>query len=730
MSETVLSLTDLTWRPSTRRLPTIDGLSLQIPPGQHVLLTGPSGSGKSTVLRALAGLLDPVTGDLNGEAPGPQRPGERGLLLQNPEHALVGAIIGRDTAIGPENAALDRAAIQEAVAAALDAARVAQDSVVDPRQTSGGQQQRIALAGSLALGPSALLLDEPCSMLDPVTAAEVRAAVLAATQGRTMVVADHDTDAWRDHVDRVIVLGPQARIVADGAPHEVLGSPERPREAAEHPVPSAPPEGSSPTEALFPGEGHPSSGEDPVLTARGLAIARRRDSSGSALLTNLDLTLRPGTMTALVGPSGVGKTTLLRVLLGLEEPLAGTLEQPTGHDLAWVPQNPEHSFVAPTVREEVLASPWATAEGLADQLLDRAGLAALGRANPYTISGGEQRRLALVAALAQRPRLLVLDEPTVGLDPQRCAVLLDLLDQARREGCAIVVASHDPRVATAADEVVRLERAAAHSVLSSPGPHASDGARVSTDRRILPVPRAPRVVADALNPLTLCAIGLLGALGSFAVTHWAGGLLALLPILLLAPLTVRSLGGAAWRMLPVLLSAATLAWTTALLGTAPTLSGEAWLLGLKEACRITVFVAPGVLTFTVLDPTALGDALIQRLRFPARPVVASVAALVRSGHLRDQWAQITQARTLRGLGGPRSPRMLASATLALLVDGLRAAEQQALALDARGFATATHRSCALPSLFTRADAVGLGIGGLLLVWPWIAGVLGTMLLAP
>src|SRR5690606_15891571 len=141
-----------------------------IPAGQRVLLTGPSGSGKSTVLRALAGLLDPEAGELEGQMPRAQRPGERALLLQDPVHALVGADVGRDIAFGPENAALPREEIWERVETAARAAAVDVPLSRDPLRSSGGQQQRIALAGSLALEPEALLLDEPCSMLDAPTA--------------------------------------------------------------------------------------------------------------------------------------------------------------------------------------------------------------------------------------------------------------------------------------------------------------------------------------------------------------------------------------------------------------------------------------------------------------------------------------------------------------------------------------------------------------------------------
>jgi len=677
----------LRWRPLARREPTIDGLDLVIPAGQRVLLAGASGSGKSTVLRALAGLLDPEDGDGEGLVPAPRRPGERGLLLQNPVHALVGATIARDAAFGPENAALPRPALHERAASALSAARVDLDPERVPLDASGGQQQRIALAGALALDPALLLLDEPTSMLDAPTAQEVRTAMLAAVGTATLVVAEHRIGPWLPHVDRLIVLGPRARILADGPPEEVLSSRREVLVDAGVFEADAPPRPAAQT---------PDGTDRTVAALRGVTVPAR------GLTAAQDLEVRAGRLTVLTGPSGAGKTTLLRVLTGSTEPGAGTAVRPEPTRIALVPQNPEHSFVARTVREELRASPWALDEALAEELLERAGLAHLAGAHPHRLSGGEQRRLAIAAALAQRPALLVLDEPTVGLDARRRREVLTLLQEARDRGAAVLAASHDELLVEAADE---------RHALPAPRPGA---AKVCAPRRI---------PADALNPLTLCLIGILAAIGSFAVQSWQGGLLALAPTALLAPLAVRSLRGAVLRMLPILLSAAGLAWTTALLGEAPSLSGQAWLVGLKEAARITAFVAPGVLALASVHPAPLGDALAQRARLPGRPVAAAVIALVRVGHLGRQWSTIVETRTRRGLGGPRSPRLLAGATLALLVDTLRGAEQQALAMDSRGFATAARRSWAEPSPVGRADLLGLGIAALLLVWPLLAELL-------
>ncbi|UQN31157.1 ATP-binding cassette domain-containing protein [Brachybacterium kimchii] len=745
-----LALDAVTWTPSTRSRPTIDDLTLHIPAGQRVLLTGPSGGGKSTVLRALTGLLDTSTGDLAGDATGPTRPGERGLLLQQPLHALIGGSVGRDAAFGPENAALDREEIQRRVTSALHAARVGLDAATSPWDLSGGQQQRLALAGSLALDPGALLLDEPLSMLDRPTACAVRAAILDAVGDRTLVVADHDAEGWAPHVDRVIVLGAQAHVLADGAPDDVLEQPD----PATMPDPAAAPDPAAmPAPARASGTCGP-----PVLSLSRVSITRRRRRDevrgkravASPLLDGIDLAVPTGCVAVLTGPSGSGKTTLLRTILGLADPAGGHLERPEPTKIAFVPQEPEHSFVARTVRAEVTASPWAHDPELAESLLRRADLAHLSDAQPFELSGGEQRRLAIIAALAQEPALLVLDEPTVGLDQERRTQLFALLEEASARGCAVLAATHDPDLITrahvrmdlaehvstgddaqsASPEPAATDTALAPALAPATAPASASATATATDTTLRSPRRARPAPADTLNPLTTIAIAVAAAVGSFAIDRWQLGLLSCVLVAVLAPLAVRGVRSTALRLIPIELAAVGLCWSTVLASPLPVFSGTTWLLGLKEALRIGYFVAPGVLIFASLDPTRLGDALGGRLRLPGRPVAASVAGLVRAGLTADVWERIMTSRRLRGLGARRDlrhplrsgaalVRLLASCTLALLVDAVRGTEQQALAMDARGFATAQHRTWALPSPFTRGDLVGLAAAALLLAAPWV-----------
>lgn len=685
-AESAIALEDVTWRPAGRRLPTLDHLTLRIARGSTTLLAGASGSGKSTVLLALAGMLDPQAGDLTGTITGD---GLRPLVAQQPEDAVVASTVARDIAFGPENLSVHRAEIAHRVDHLL--ADLAPDVPAESGifETSGGQLQRVSLAGALALDADVLLLDEPVSMLDPQGAADVRAEVVRAAADGTVVIADHDLEPWLDVADRLIVLGPHARILADGPPRAVIAHHGVALTAAGVRLvhPDTAPHHTRMTCADRP----------PVLELRDVALAHP-DGTGRALHEHLDLRVPAGALVAITGPSGAGKTTLLRAILGLDASLRGEIARPADELLAFVPQNPEHSFVAPTVREELIASPRATDPVTADRLLDATHLRHLAGASPFALSGGEQRRLAIAAALAAQPALLVLDEPTSGLDTPRRDAVLALLDDARRAGCAVVVSTHDADLAARADQRIALPR----------GPRPAP-------------PRARRrAVSERLNQLTMLLIGLLAMIGSFAIDTPRTGLLVLAPIVALAPLAIGSWRAALPRCIPTVLAMATVAWSVVLLSGHGITSPQSWSLGAKEALRIGALVLPGALLLGGIDPPALGDALGQILRLPPRLVVSATAALSQLENLQRTWRILLEARRLRGLAPRRSVRPYASATLAMLVTSLRSAGVRATAMDARGFDRAHTRTWARPSRLTRADAIGVAIGALLLIWPWLA----------
>ncbi|WP_309126865.1 ATP-binding cassette domain-containing protein [Microbacterium sp.] len=456
------------WRHASRLAWALRDVSLRIGPGERVLLLGASGAGKSTLLHGLAGVLG---GDEEGEAegellidgiPAAASRGRTGLVLQDPDSQVILARVGDDVAFGCENLGVPRDEIWHRVGHALDAVGL---NVPLDRQTkalSGGQKQRLALAGSLAMRPGLLLLDEPTANLDPEGVADVRDAVerMLAEQRTTLIVVEHRLDVWLPLIDRVVVIG-DGGVIADGPPDHVLSvQGERLAQAGVW-VPGFPP-ASPPPPASAPGEA--------LVSARDLAVARVR---GVTVAHGIDVDVHAGSTLAITGPNGAGKSTLGLTLAGLLPAAAGSVTAsaslragagptPIGWSsrqlltrIGTVFQEPEHQLLATTVRDELAIGPRSLglAEGEVsariDELLQRLRLDGLARANPYTLSGGEKRRLTVAAALATRPPVLVLDEPTFGQDARTWQELVAMLAALRDEGTALVTVTHDLDVVAA-----------------------------------------------------------------------------------------------------------------------------------------------------------------------------------------------------------------------------------------------------------------------------------------
>lgn len=457
------------WRHAGRVAWAVRDVALRIQPGERVLVLGASGSGKSTILHGLAGVLGGAEeGESEGELlvdgmPASSARGRVGLVLQDPDSQVILARVGDDVAFGCENLAVPAGEIWPRVREALDDVGLDVPLGRSTAALSGGQKQRLAIAGALAMRAGALLLDEPTANLDPAGVVEVRDAVAraAARTGATLVVVEHRVEAWLPVVERVIVLS-GGRIAADGAPDAVFAAHGADLAAQGAWVPGHPPATPGPP-ASAPGE--------VLVRADGLAVSRVR---GTPVAEGLDVDVRAGEVLAITGPNGVGKSTLGLTLAGLLPPERGRVE--ASAELAaglrerapirWrsrelltrigtVFQAPEHQLLADTVRGELevgpaaLGLPATLVAARVDELLERLGLARLAAANPYTLSGGEKRRLTVAAALATAPRMLVLDEPTFGQDARTSAELVALLAGLRDDGAAVVAITHDEDVVAA-----------------------------------------------------------------------------------------------------------------------------------------------------------------------------------------------------------------------------------------------------------------------------------------
>jgi energy-coupling factor transport system ATP-binding protein len=316
-----------------------------------------------------------------------------------------------------------------------------------------------------------VLLDEPTANLDPAGADLVRSALAAALRdrGATLVMVEHRVAEALPLIDRVVVLTPGGGVVADGPPARVFAAHGTALAEAGVWMPGLP---------VTPRHAVTAAGEVLLTTE---ALGYRHPGADRAALSDVDTMVRAGQALAVTGPNGAGKSTFALLAGGLLGPTSGRVvaTPALAGDAAGRPphrwraaaltgrigsvfQNPEHQFVTAKVRDELALGPRRTGRGesdiesTVDELLTRLRLDRLAQANPYTLSGGEQRRLSVATALATAPRLLVLDEPTFGQDRRTWLELVDLLARLRDDGRAIVAVTHDADfVAALAD--VRLE---------------------------------------------------------------------------------------------------------------------------------------------------------------------------------------------------------------------------------------------------------------------------------
>lgn len=463
----------------------LNQVSFQLRPGERVIVLGPSGSGKSSLLKTISGVIPHSTNlDLCGQVKVAgiatentsvvERARIVGVLAQDPAASVCLATVEDEIALPLENLAVEPADISGRIDEVL---RLVSGSALRHRGTlelSGGETQRVALAATLAMRPRVLLLDEPTSMLDPAGIQAVRTAIEDATsqQRPTVILVEHRLDEYAGVAgaaglpERALVLDESGTLIADGPTQQVMAEHADDLHAAGCWLPL-----DAELQALsghYGGLANPlitdwlgrlaadrsSDGEEPapaapILRARNLQIGREHN-----VLAGFDLDLFPGEVVALLGPNGIGKTSLLLTLAGLLPARAGTVSGPRP---AMVFQNPEWQFLAHRVRDEVGVGLPADHAAI-DQALRTHRLEHVAEQSPFRCSGGEQRRLSLAAMLAHHERpVLLADEPTFGLDRRDAMAAARTLRDAARNGRAVLCSTHDIRfAATIADRVIVL----------------------------------------------------------------------------------------------------------------------------------------------------------------------------------------------------------------------------------------------------------------------------------
>lgn len=814
------------YRHASRRAFAVRGLDLTIKAGQRVLLLGASGIGKSTILSGAAGLIGndfvaknsaksqqtTLVEDADGGVsegcvlvdgvPVRRARGRVGLVLQDPDAQAIFQRLGDNVAFGPENMNVLRNEIWDRVRKSLK--EVGLDGLQLHRSTShlsGGQMQRLALAGALAMQPSVLLLDEPTANLDPDGTQQIVGAVRAVLDltHATMVLVEHHAEPWIDMIDRVVVLGLEndeaangkaannetvhdddiARvassrtvIVADGTPDEVFNRtdldfedlgiwlPERYKKNVKSSANESSVSNSSANaessekyyENCDPAEGY----GEVLLSTKDLAISHNSEP----IARHINLEFKAGQITALVGANGAGKSTLSLTLAGLLPAVSGEVvasdalaQGANGTDpmkwkspdlakrISYVFQNPEHQFACGSVLDEVMLGPLRTgvsadeARAKAQELLKRFRLARYAKANPYTLSGGEKRRLTVAASLAAAPRVLILDEPTFGQDRKTWLQIIRLIASLRSEGVSIIVVTHDRElvealgarlvelVPDAKAEAAEMSAAevSASEVKSSEALSATTGATDISRIKVSAVNnRDEEAKLSSKSPLLASINPVFRIFGAFAASiplFFTLDCVSASVALLLEFVIFACIKLPPWRVIrlswPVWVGAPTSALTVLLYGKS---GGNTWfqwwlmhatdrsaMLAVATSLRILAIGVPSIVMVIGLDATDLADAFSQVLHLPDRFVYGGLAGIRLFGVLQDDWAALTASRRSRGLGDEHRVRAFFPQSFALLVLSIRRSTTLATAMEARGFGGVGARSHARVSRVRARD---------------------------
>ena len=493
----------------------LDGVSLEIEQGSYVVICGKSGCGKTTLLRHLKSVLTPHgerTGRVLFEGVPLEEVSQRdqsakiGFVMQNLDAQIVTDKVWHELAFGLESLGCDKDSMRFRVAEMASYFGIESWFHKDVRDLSGGQKQLLNLASIMAMRPSALILDEPTSQLDPIAASDFLNTVrkINLELGVTIVLTEHRLEEVFACADKVVVMD-RGEIVSVGSPLRVarelhasandmmaaLPAPLRifygVEAAREVGLGKASPDKASPEKAespdapltvregrrwlsrvasddcaqrdAIPADAPLDAVEHPVLSLKEVWFRYDRDLPD--VLRGASLDVAPGSILAIMGGNGAGKSTLLRVACGISKPYRGTVrvfgrklkDWKAGSlfdgCLALLPQDPQNLFVKKTVREdlaEMLASsrlPEADRALRIEHVIDVTDIESLLDKHPFDLSGGEQQRAALAKVLLTEPKILLLDEPTKGIDAFFKRQLASVLDDLKRDGVAIVMVSHD-----------------------------------------------------------------------------------------------------------------------------------------------------------------------------------------------------------------------------------------------------------------------------------------------
>ena len=478
---------DLTFSYPNAKRNTLDGVSLTIHKGEYIALCGKSGSGKTTLLRHLKSVLTPYgkcSGQIlfNGKsletASQTEQAGKIGFVMQNPDDQIVTDKVWHELAFGLESLGCDQKTMRLRVAEMASYFGIQNWFHKDVATLSGGQKQLLNLASIMAMQPEVLILDEPTSQLDPIAASDFLNTVrkINLELGTTIIITEHRLEDIYHAADRVVVME-QGKVVANDTPRAVgdqlyrqgsqmfaaLPAPVRVfyQTNAKGECPLTVREGRTWLTKTFADRNliatepdvEPVAPETKAPVLRVKEVWFRYEKDAPDVLTGMDFFVPEGKLFAIVGGNGAGKSTALKVVSGICKPYRGKVEifgkdikkYKTGElfrdCIAMLPQDPKSLFVKASVREEL--EEMCQRKEQVPEIAELCQVSHLMDNHPYDLSGGEQQRTALAKVLLTNPRLLLLDEPTKGLDSFFKVQFAEILKKLKQTGMTIVMVSHD-----------------------------------------------------------------------------------------------------------------------------------------------------------------------------------------------------------------------------------------------------------------------------------------------
>jgi len=475
----MISLDNVTYRYRPEAAPALQSVSLQIKPGERVCVMGANGSGKSTFAKLLAGLLDVQQGQVKISS-AESKPIPVGMIFQNPDNQMVAVTVEKELAFALENLGYAQEEMERLITENLRKFNICHLRQRLTMELSGGEKQRVALASVMIFHPDILVLDEPDSFLDERGKADLNEELANIKNLRPSMVQIHITqytDVARRY-ERLIVFE-RGEIAADLAPQDVFND----RVLCERVGLCF--SGADKKRVVVPAclqaEPRQNGRRISSIEANGIRFAYSGDNY---VVRNLSFAVRSGEAVGVVGASGCGKSTLGGLVCSLLKPDAGTIEFRDEEGKAVAPdqisgrvsgvfQQPERQFFLPTCREEIVFGPNNRGQKLDDKMIS-ALFAMVGldantfiERDPFTLSGGEKRRLAFAVVLSMSPDFVVFDEPTCGLDPEGVGRFILLARALKDIGMGLVIISHDGQVINAlTDRIVYLRPDASNLVLS------------------------------------------------------------------------------------------------------------------------------------------------------------------------------------------------------------------------------------------------------------------------